>query len=675
MIGRLSNFFHSKRFFVALAILWAAVLAAVLLLGFQGSERSSWLSLKYPVAVQAAQPSGHGAYSYSVPMGVDLLSHNGSSQSPAQLYEDGQLLGPGNALHADIGTLGGGYFSFWKGNLIFSSSDHSDPRVNGRQYTLVLPLKYTLMAWGMIALLTITLVFDFRYYCSLPEIAKKRHLFYISITIVGIAFLIPRLPWFVDYPLPAILPDTYSYFKPARQIFSGQFPIFNIRTPGYPLFLTLSLIVFPYLKFTVVLQNLLTLYSALFFVWAAHKAYGKLVICAGITMVAHVAQPFIVSSDFSVLSESIYSSGLVLSVALLLLAICTQKARYAFMFSVVGGYTFWIRPSGIFLFGILLVVALYMILNSYPLKNVLYLVSPMSITLVLLLTYNYFTFGSFTVSNVNSLTLYGITSVYWEPDISFPAEVNQGIQKFKDEIPESDQYLLNTSWDPIKLQPIFANNAGKAIYLFDGDSALPLSDTARMALMRQIGSKAIKNHPEMALKCFWSTFFVFLNDATSWNVSFYGDIPWSIQRMYGTGKLAQNEFVAREYVAMPDFPGITVEGRRGEEVQVKVMPTPLLELQTQFTGILKRVFDMKLFLIGYFIVLLISTYMVIRSKLRDQGAFILFTVSSILLLAALTTALVSTMSNRYPSPTRFIEVFSIAFIPLFWIKAKESPAD
>jgi SAM-dependent methyltransferase len=54
--------------------------------------------------------------------------------SVIHLYEDGLELGPPHASHDEIGRFGGGRFSHWKGTLFFSSSDGSDPRVNGRRY-------------------------------------------------------------------------------------------------------------------------------------------------------------------------------------------------------------------------------------------------------------------------------------------------------------------------------------------------------------------------------------------------------------------------------------------------------------------------------------------------------------------------------------------------------------
>ncbi len=54
------------------------------------------------------------------------------------LMEDGRLLGPAGALHADIRAKGRGTYSHWTADaLYFSASDNSDPRKNGRTYTLV----------------------------------------------------------------------------------------------------------------------------------------------------------------------------------------------------------------------------------------------------------------------------------------------------------------------------------------------------------------------------------------------------------------------------------------------------------------------------------------------------------------------------------------------------------
>lgn len=54
------------------------------------------------------------------------------------LMEDGRPIGPAHSAHADIRAKGRGAYSHWIADLLyFSASDNSDPRKNGRAYTLV----------------------------------------------------------------------------------------------------------------------------------------------------------------------------------------------------------------------------------------------------------------------------------------------------------------------------------------------------------------------------------------------------------------------------------------------------------------------------------------------------------------------------------------------------------
>lgn len=58
------------------------------------------------------------------------------TKSDLKLFEDGRPLGPAHSLHADIRAKGDGRYSHWQNAIIFSSSDGSDPRTNGRSYSM-----------------------------------------------------------------------------------------------------------------------------------------------------------------------------------------------------------------------------------------------------------------------------------------------------------------------------------------------------------------------------------------------------------------------------------------------------------------------------------------------------------------------------------------------------------
>ena len=62
-------------------------------------------------------------------------------RSPFLLYENMTRLGPPHTEHAEIVKYGRGRFSHWNdAGFIFSSSDGSSPRTNGRTYWAVIPL-------------------------------------------------------------------------------------------------------------------------------------------------------------------------------------------------------------------------------------------------------------------------------------------------------------------------------------------------------------------------------------------------------------------------------------------------------------------------------------------------------------------------------------------------------
>jgi hypothetical protein len=72
----------------------------------------------------------------SVAVGSDTLQN--PSRSQLQLYEGSRQLGPAHSLHQSIRDLGAGRYSDWSGTLRFSSSDGSDPNLNGQHYSATL---------------------------------------------------------------------------------------------------------------------------------------------------------------------------------------------------------------------------------------------------------------------------------------------------------------------------------------------------------------------------------------------------------------------------------------------------------------------------------------------------------------------------------------------------------
>lgn len=77
-----------------------------------------------------------------------------SAADNLRLSENGRSLGPAHTPHNEISQKGGGRFSHWKGQVVFSSSDGSDPRTNGRTYVASVTAQIA-EHWGYIALVCI----------------------------------------------------------------------------------------------------------------------------------------------------------------------------------------------------------------------------------------------------------------------------------------------------------------------------------------------------------------------------------------------------------------------------------------------------------------------------------------------------------------------------------------
>lgn len=88
-------------------------------------------------AIVVSSITSEGGFAYAVyrDFGTTGDSNTQPTISKLRVFEDGKELGAAHAKHADISSIGKGKFSHWGNGLIFSASDNTDPRKNGRKYT------------------------------------------------------------------------------------------------------------------------------------------------------------------------------------------------------------------------------------------------------------------------------------------------------------------------------------------------------------------------------------------------------------------------------------------------------------------------------------------------------------------------------------------------------------
>jgi hypothetical protein len=77
------------------------------------------------------------AYVGRVPLTIPARS-DAEGGSALVLLEDGRSLGPGHATETAVIEVGRGRYYHWYDRVVFSTSDNTDPRANGRRYTVEL---------------------------------------------------------------------------------------------------------------------------------------------------------------------------------------------------------------------------------------------------------------------------------------------------------------------------------------------------------------------------------------------------------------------------------------------------------------------------------------------------------------------------------------------------------
>ena len=105
--------------------------------------------------------SGH-LYLYRVGLPIPWLtpsdSIDGPNRSSLIIYEDGVPQGPAHSLHNVIRSDGVGKFSHWGKTIYLSASDNSDPRTNGRTYTVRYPVGVPSAAMPVVVLTFLTVL-------------------------------------------------------------------------------------------------------------------------------------------------------------------------------------------------------------------------------------------------------------------------------------------------------------------------------------------------------------------------------------------------------------------------------------------------------------------------------------------------------------------------------------
>ncbi len=523
----------------------------------------------------------------------------------------------------------------------------------------------------------------------LKNFNNSKHIFLYSSMMVMMVFLVTRLQYFLDYPVFVFSSDSASYCDAAFNIMNLHAPLFDIRTPAYPLFLALVW-TFSKSMFTLALtQSVLTIICSLLFLFMIYRSYRSLTFLFAISLSVYISSSYYLVLEKALLTEGIFVNVLLLSAGTLIVAIKKNCLSYWILFSLLSALLVLIRPAALFLAGIFLMVAIFFFINKFGLRYYAALVIPSAVILLLLCSYNYATIRQFTITPFGEANLSGVTVLFMEESPEYTPLVNEAIRNTLDSIPGKSKSYIRNSFGISKLYHTFNDNFYRQVnlteYLMKRDSSINFM-TVR-PILKEISVDAISKHPEIYMKFFASNFIFFFNNVrivmdyydqmlniykrTVFDKKYIEELESGRWRQVSSGKSDHREIIK--------FFEEEVNKQNGLE-NVIISGDSSAEFKRTFSGLMysyyEKVYNFLfrnfLWVILYGVVMIVSAIGLLKSRFRDRDYFMIFLICSIFVIKAIFVSLVEVALVRYSYTVEFAIYFSLPFIFLILKKKKNT---
>jgi len=468
-------------------------------------------------------------------------------------------------------------------------------------------------------------------------------------------FLLPRLSFFLAYPVVAFPRDYGGYFMLVDQMAKGFLPHMSVRTIGYPLFLKLVFF-FSNRNFTVVaVQHLLTLFCSLLFIYAVHRLYGRFRLIPMFTALAlgvFASSSIHVRLDCTLLTDSLFVNLVLFSLALLLLGLGLKRKWILAAASSAMAATILVRPAGMFLVPVYLLVIIFLLSGHCGRRAVTAFALPFVFLLLALGIYNRLTVGTFAVSTFSEASLISLTSTFLEEHPSFGLAGNKAVRACRRAVNKRDIRILASSWEYGRINRVLEKYYEKNRHrVYDAFFNREPADSFNLylkwrPLLRKMGIYAIRRHPWIALKYLYSKFMIYffanrgtyndfykrLEDDFLWsrslrkNFSGFGIPDSSFSCMYNTRSYAATlspafiQFMLKEYHDPPSFTHISLSA----DGTVMFTPTIWKSLHIIWQKVHNALFRQIFWILLFFLTFLYALYRLVATRGRHLGTFFLF---------------------------------------------------
>ncbi|MBK8982143.1 MAG: YlbF family regulator [Ignavibacteria bacterium] len=492
-------------------------------------------------------------------------------------------------------------------------------------------------------------------------------------------FLITRLPYLIYYPVNILSNDSASYISAAFSILNSVTPLFDIRTPGYPVFLA-KIWFFSESIFTVsLMQIIFSLFTGILLIYIFSAVYKKYSVVFACCLTVYMTSSYFLILESALLTEGIFTNVLLICAALMILSLKRDRNIYMILFSVSTAVLIFIRPAGMFFFGIIILMIIYFIIKKYGVLKYVSLIIPITVLITGLCIYNYSTLGKFTITPFGEANLAGVTILFMETSDEYPGFVNQAIQQTLDSIPRKDKSYVRNSYGITKLFSVFRDNFHRQLHfagnLMGEDSTKKYMDI--QPYMRTVSMDAIKKNPDIYAKFFMSNFIFFFRNLGI-ELKYFDQLRYNYKRNIVDKRYITEldkkkwqqissdrsmnekvkEFLQKEINLQEELKYISVTDN-GEVIAQSTFLKSLYELyESLYNFFLRNV----IWYIAFFAMFAFSIYLLLKTRFKNTDAVIAFLICMIFLTKALMVSLVESSLERYSYTVEFAVYFSIPFL-------------
>ncbi|HMS64798.1 MAG TPA: hypothetical protein PKD83_06025 [Ignavibacteria bacterium] len=491
--------------------------------------------------------------------------------------------------------------------------------------------------------------------------------------------IITRLPFYLYYPVTGITFDSASYCAVAFDLMDLNIPSFEIRTPGYPVFLSLVWLFSKSFYAVSLLQSVFTLFTSLFFLRTVFRYYPSYIIYFTISLIIFISSSYFLLFETALLTEGLFVNLLLLNNAFLISALKKNTVSSWIIFSVSIAVTNLVRPAGLFLISLIVILTFYFIIKKYNYRLFAALILPATVLLLSLCLYNFVTLRSFTLTPFGEANLSGVTITFMEKSDEYPEIVNNAIDEVLKTVPKKDIPYVKNSFGVTKLYDVFLFNYDKVIEFVAAikrqDSNMTYTDI--QPLIRKVYLDAIKNHPDIYLKFVAVNFMQFFRNIGK-DLNYFDAITKSYGRIFlerkyvnrlekgGWQQVSSDE---TDYLKIRDLyieeinkniPGDNVTVTDTNKVVLK--QTYAKSFNETYEKIYNLLFRNIIWLVLFAITFLLCVYRLLKSKLSDIDALIFFFMGVMFISKALMVSLVECSLERYSYTVEFVSYFSLPFL-------------